>query len=117
MSLSGHLSPKSDVYSFGITLLELLTGRRAYEPSWPKAQAHILDWLRPALHDRDLLPKFMDALLKDEYPKAAARTVLLIAFVCVDPEPSKRPKMKRVVQNLKELQDSSDNLSKHLLSS
>jgi serine/threonine protein kinase len=29
--MSGHYSQKSDVYSFGVVMLELLTGRKAFD--------------------------------------------------------------------------------------
>lgn len=37
----GQLSKKSDVYSFGIVLLELITGRKAYDATKPRLIAWV----------------------------------------------------------------------------
>jgi len=44
-AMSGKLTTKSDVYSFGVLLLELLTGRRAFDSSKIRAERNLLTWV------------------------------------------------------------------------
>ena len=41
-AMTGRLTTKSDVYSFGVVLLELITGRKAYDPSSPRGMENVL---------------------------------------------------------------------------
>jgi serine/threonine protein kinase len=40
--MSGKLSVKSDVYSFGVFLLELITGKKAYDESKEEAERNLI---------------------------------------------------------------------------
>lgn len=42
---TGHITDKADVYSFGVVLLELVTGRKAIDPSRPKGQQCLTEWV------------------------------------------------------------------------
>lgn len=44
-AMTGKLSLKSDVYSFGVLLLELITGRRAFDPLRAYAQQNLTLWV------------------------------------------------------------------------
>lgn len=43
--MSGKLSVKSDVYSFGVVLLELITGRKAYDMSREEGERSLILWV------------------------------------------------------------------------
>ncbi|KAK1387747.1 hypothetical protein POM88_015925 [Heracleum sosnowskyi] len=42
---TGHLTMKSDVYSFGIVLLEILTGRKAFDMNLPAEDRNLATWV------------------------------------------------------------------------
>lgn len=48
--LSGQYSLKSDVHSFGVVMLQLLTGRKAFDRSRPRAEQPLVRWAAPQLH-------------------------------------------------------------------
>ncbi|KAK3147023.1 hypothetical protein QOZ80_3BG0277040 [Eleusine coracana subsp. coracana] len=100
VTMSGQYSQKSDVYSFGIVMLELMTGRKAFDSSQPRSQQSLVRWAIPQLHDIDLLDQMVDPALEGLYPaKSLSRFADAIAL-CVQPEPEFRPPMSEIVQSL-----------------
>ncbi|KAJ4717682.1 Strubbelig-receptor family protein [Melia azedarach] len=100
VAMSGQYTIKSDVYSFGVVMLELLTGRKPFDSSRPRAEQSLVRWATPQLHDIDALSKMVDPALKGLYPvKSLSRFADVIAL-CVQPEPEFRPPMSEVVQAL-----------------
>uniref|UniRef100_A0A0A9GV39 Protein kinase domain-containing protein n=1 Tax=Arundo donax TaxID=35708 RepID=A0A0A9GV39_ARUDO len=98
--MSGHYSQKSDVYSFGVVMLELLTGRKAFDSSQPRSQQSLVRWATPQLHDIDSLDQMVDPALEGVCPaKSLSRFADAIAL-CVQHEPEFRPPMSEVVQSL-----------------
>ncbi|WVZ57212.1 hypothetical protein U9M48_007622 [Paspalum notatum var. saurae] len=100
VTMTGQYSQKSDVYSFGVVMLELLTGRKAFDSSQPRSQQSLVLWASPQLHDIDSLDQMVDPALEGVYPaKSLSRFADAIAL-CVQPEPEFRPPMSEVVQSL-----------------
>ncbi|KAL0671200.1 hypothetical protein Bca4012_033904 [Brassica carinata] len=71
----GVLTRKSDVYSFGVVLLELLTGRKPVDHTFPHGQQSLVRWLA------------------------------VLAAICVKDEAKLRPDMSNVVKALQTVQD------------
>lgn len=44
-ALSGKLTVKSDIFSLGVVLLEILTGRKAIDPSRSRAEQNLVTWV------------------------------------------------------------------------
>lgn len=44
-AMSGKLTVKSDIYCFGVALLELLTGRKAIDPSQTQGEQNLVSWV------------------------------------------------------------------------
>ncbi|XP_010683512.2 probable serine/threonine-protein kinase PBL11 [Beta vulgaris subsp. vulgaris] len=101
----GILTPKSNVYSFGIVLLEVLTGRKNMDSRRSKEERNLVKWSWPFLADECRLSLIMDPQLKGRFPIKAARTVADIAQKCLQKDPSERPTMRIIVENLKTIQD------------
>ncbi|KAK4342607.1 hypothetical protein RND71_038423 [Anisodus tanguticus] len=100
----GLVTPKSNVWSFGIVILELLTGRKNLDSRHPKEERNLVKWSRPFLADDCRLSLIMDPHLKGRFPIKAARTVADIAQRCLQKDPSERPTMRTVVEQLKTVQ-------------
>ncbi|PHT30134.1 hypothetical protein CQW23_30272 [Capsicum baccatum] len=100
----GLVTPKSNVWSFGIVLLELLTGRKNLDSRHPKEERNLVKWSRPFLADDCRLSLIMDPQLKGRFPVKAARTVADIAQRCLQKDPSERPTMRTVVEQLSTVQ-------------
>ncbi|KAB2067449.1 hypothetical protein ES319_A09G227100v1 [Gossypium barbadense] len=101
----GWLTPKSNVWTFGIVLLELLTGRKNLDTRHPREEWNLVKWSRPFLADDCRLSLIMDPQLKGRFPMKAARTVAGIAQRCLQKDPSERPTMRTIVENLRIIQD------------
>lgn len=43
--MHGKVSDKIDVYAFGVVLLELLSGRKPIDSTYPKGQQSIVMWV------------------------------------------------------------------------
>lgn len=94
---------ESDVYSYGVLLLELITRKRALDPSFAE-DTNIVGWVRSAWNRTGDVRSFVDSGLADEFFDSAIMEqvtgVLSIALRCVEPDPGKRPGMREVVNQL-----------------
>ncbi|KAK7258397.1 hypothetical protein RIF29_23971 [Crotalaria pallida] len=100
VALSGQYTLKSDVYCFGVVMLELLSGRKPFDSSRPRAEQSLVRWATPQLHDIDALAKMVDPALKGLYPVKSLSRFADVVALCVQPEPEFRPPMSEVVQAL-----------------
>lgn len=91
---------KSDVFSFGIVVLEVVSGRRAVDLTYPDDQIILLDWIRRLSDDGDLL-QAGDARLKDgSYKLSDVERFVKLGLMCTLYDPQSRPTMKWVVEVL-----------------
>ncbi|KAL6856060.1 hypothetical protein ACP4OV_018862 [Aristida adscensionis] len=97
---SGSLSDRSDVYSFGVVMLELLTGRKPYDSSRPRAEQHLVRWATSQLYDIDAISKMVDHSIKGQCSEKALSRFADIISRCIQHEPEFRPPMSEVVQDL-----------------
>lgn len=100
-AMSGKLNVKSDVYSFGVVLLELITGRRAFDAGRPTPEEQrLLVWARPYLSDRRNYSGLADPALQGRYPRRALYQLAVVASLCLHDKPNLRPTMSDVTQAL-----------------
>ncbi|XP_009388758.2 protein STRUBBELIG-RECEPTOR FAMILY 6 isoform X1 [Musa acuminata AAA Group] len=100
VAMSGQYTMKSDVYSFGVVMLELMTGRKPFDSSRPRAEQSLVQWATPQLHDIDALDRMVDPALKGLYPAKSLSRFADVIALCVQSEPEFRPPMSEVVQAL-----------------
>ncbi|XP_072993382.1 probable serine/threonine-protein kinase PBL21 isoform X1 [Typha latifolia] len=94
--MSGKLNVKSDVYSFGVVLLELITGRQAFDVSKEFGEQKLIVWSRPFLNDRRRFVQLADPLLQGRYPRRALCQLSVVTSLCLHEKPHMRPTMSDV---------------------
>ncbi|GAB4827471.1 hypothetical protein Ancab_034354 [Ancistrocladus abbreviatus] len=102
---TGRLTTRSDVYSFGVVLLEIMSGRRALDPSQSAKEQSLVQWASPYVRNKRKLCRIMDSRIQGQYPSTAALTVAKLAIQCLCVDPRFRPDMADVVTVLEQLQD------------
>ncbi|KAI9081762.1 hypothetical protein K1719_036024 [Acacia pycnantha] len=99
-AMTGQLTFKSDIYSFGVVLLELITGKQAFDNSRPAKQQNLVSWARPKFKDRKRFSEMADPSLEGQYPVRGLYQALAIAAMCVQEKPHMRPGIADVVTAL-----------------
>lgn len=104
-ALTCRVSEKADVYSYGVMLLELISDKRALDPSF---SAHengftIVSWAVMLMREAQATEVFA-AGLWDAGPEDALMEMLHLAIVCTCESPSTRPTMRQVARRLRQLE-------------
>lgn len=96
-------SVESDVYSYGVVLLELITRKKALDPSFVE-QTDIVGFVRSVWSNVEEIDQIVDSSLKEELLDSSIMDqvvdVLMVAFRCTDKDPRKRPTMRDVVKQI-----------------
>ncbi|KAJ0099209.1 hypothetical protein Patl1_21746 [Pistacia atlantica] len=104
-AMTCRVSDKADVYSYGVVLLELLSDKKALDPSFSSFGNgfNIVAWACMLLR-QGRAKEFFTAGLWDAGPHDDLVEVLHLAVVCTVDTLSTRPTMKQVVRRLKQLE-------------
>ncbi|XP_057457798.1 receptor like protein kinase S.2-like [Lotus japonicus] len=94
---------KSDVFGFGIVVLELVSGRRAIDLTYPDDQIILLDWVRRLSDEGKLVDAGGTRLLDGSYKKIEIKHYIHIGLLCTLHDPQFRPSMKWIVDALSEM--------------
>ncbi|PSR86367.1 Serine/threonine-protein kinase [Actinidia chinensis var. chinensis] len=99
---TGQVSVKSEVYSFGVILLELITGRRAIDPTRSEEQT-LVTWAEPIFKDQRRFSELADPLLQGNFPMRSLYEATAIAAMCLQDDASMRPSINNVVTGLTDI--------------
>ncbi|MED6217372.1 hypothetical protein PIB30_016996 [Stylosanthes scabra] len=94
----GRVSDKSDVYSYGMLILDMF-GKRKYfnhKGSHP-SEMYFPDWIYEDLNQGNILGGHSDI---SEEENDTITKVILVSLWCIQPNPSHRPSMSKVVEML-----------------
>ncbi|GAA0139723.1 transmembrane signal receptor [Lithospermum erythrorhizon] len=100
-----QVSDKIDVYSYGVTLLELMSRKRALDPSFQSYQNgfNIVSWARLQTNIGNEMDIF-SVVLWEGGPRCKLLEMLRLALMCTAESPTTRPRMVQVVEMLTALE-------------
>ncbi|CAH9094826.1 unnamed protein product [Cuscuta europaea] len=112
-AMSGKLTLKSDIYSFGVVLLELITGRKAYDSSKNQGEQHLVLWCRPFLRDRSKFVEMVDPLLEGQYSIRCLHHAVAITAMCLQEQANFRPLITDIAVALEYLVSQAESSDSH----
>ncbi|XP_073055240.1 G-type lectin S-receptor-like serine/threonine-protein kinase SD2-5 [Primulina eburnea] len=96
------ISEKSDVYSYGMVLLELIGGRKNYDPTETPEKSHFPSYASKMMEEGKL-KDIIDAKLKIDEEDERVDIAIKVALWCIQDDMQLRPPMIRVAQILEGL--------------
>lgn len=93
------ISEKSDVFSFGMVLLEIIGGRKNYDPKETAQKAHFPSYAFEKMKEGNLR-EILDPELKIDGNYEKVSNAIKVALLCIQEEMDRRPPMTKVVQML-----------------
>lgn len=93
------ISEKSDVYSYGMVLLEIIGGRKNYDPNIASEKSHFPSYAFRMMEEGKL-KEIVDSTLKFHPDDESIADAVRVALWCIQEDMSLRPPMSRVVQML-----------------
>ncbi|KAI3773463.1 hypothetical protein L1987_47992 [Smallanthus sonchifolius] len=103
-AIRSNLSKESDVYSYGVVLLELITRKKAVDPSFVDG-LDIVKWVRSIWNEKSEIEVVVDAagLYDESFVREEVTRLLLLALRCTQTESSRRLSMRDVVKELEDV--------------
>ncbi|KAJ1261656.1 hypothetical protein BS78_09G047200 [Paspalum vaginatum] len=108
----GRISEKFDVFSLGVTILEIMAGRTALSRYPEMSQEQFIEFVAEKWMER-----LQGTLTSQEIDTIRVEMCVEIALRCVEDDPHKRPSIKEITNDLKELESEIEGmpLSSHRL--
>ncbi|THG13925.1 G-type lectin S-receptor-like serine/threonine-protein kinase SD2-5 [Camellia sinensis] len=96
------ISEKSDVYSYGIVLLEIIGGRKSYDPNESSEKSHYPSYAFKMMEEGKLR-NILDSKLEVDEEDERVAIAIKVALWCIQDDMHLRPPMTKVVQMLEGL--------------
>jgi len=96
------ISEKSDVYSYGMVLLEIIGGRKNYDPRETSEKSHFPSFAFKMMEEGKVR-EILDSKLETNENDERVQTAVKVALWCIQEDMSLRPSMTKVVQMLEGL--------------
>ncbi|MED6139422.1 G-type lectin S-receptor-like serine/threonine-protein kinase SD2-5, partial [Stylosanthes scabra] len=96
------ISEKSDVYSYGMVLLEIIAGRKNYDPSETSEKSHFPSYAMKMMEEGKL-KEILDSELIEDMNDERVHIAIKVAMWCIQEDMAMRPSMTKVVQMLEGL--------------
>ncbi|KAL7164224.1 hypothetical protein ACSBR2_040188 [Camellia fascicularis] len=96
------ISEKSDVYSYGMVLLEIIGGRKSYDPTQTSEKSHFPSYAFKMMEEGKLR-SILDSKLKIDEEDERVAIAIKVALWCIQDDMHLRPAMSKVVQMLEGL--------------
>ncbi|XP_054788445.1 G-type lectin S-receptor-like serine/threonine-protein kinase SD2-5 [Prosopis cineraria] len=96
------ISEKSDVYSYGMVLLEIIGGRKNYDPNETSENFHFPSFAFKMMEEGKLRD-IVDSKLEIDENDERLHNAIKVSFWCMQEDMSRRPSMAKVVQMLEGL--------------
>ncbi|KAF4377282.1 hypothetical protein F8388_012383 [Cannabis sativa] len=93
------ISEKSDVYSYGMLLLEIIGGRKNYDPTETSEKSHFPSFAFKMMEEGKLR-EILDWRLENDENDKRVSTAIQVALWCIQDDMNLRPSMTKVVQML-----------------
>ncbi|XP_078154458.1 protein STRUBBELIG-RECEPTOR FAMILY 2-like isoform X2 [Carex rostrata] len=103
MSIPGSDMIKGDIFSFGVLLLELLTGRKAFDSEIGEEEQYLVQYASPHLHDLESLQRIADPTISDTIPSHSLSGLADVILLCIQPVPEFRLPMSEAANRLVKL--------------
>ncbi|GLU01306.1 hypothetical protein SLE2022_186180 [Rubroshorea leprosula] len=96
------ISEKTDVYSYGMLLLEIISGRKNYDPNENSEKSHFPSYAFKMMEEGKLRG-ILDSRLNLDENDERVYTAVKVALWCIQEDMCLRPSMTKVVQMLEGL--------------
>nr|XP_043608417.1 probable LRR receptor-like serine/threonine-protein kinase RPK1 [Erigeron canadensis] len=108
-ALACRASEKADVYSYGVMLLELISDKRALDPSFSGQENGytIVSWAQALQREGRMKEVFADGMWESG-PEGVLLDLLQMGLLCTVESAPGRPTMRQVVNKLKQIQSKFD---------
>ncbi|KAJ1271277.1 hypothetical protein BS78_06G117000 [Paspalum vaginatum] len=93
------ISEKSDVYSYGMVLLEIISGRKSYDPVEGSEKAHFPSYAFKKMEEGDI-HDICDSKIKYKGKEDQVEVAIKVALWCIQEDFYQRPSMSKVIQML-----------------
>ncbi|XP_047310009.1 receptor-like protein kinase FERONIA [Impatiens glandulifera] len=97
--LTRRLTKKSDVYAFGVVLWEVLCGRPAIDTNAEGPERSLALWSQYCFNE-GMVDEIIEPILKGQIPATCLKIFTQLANLCLKNDPTERPSMAGVVEEL-----------------